>query len=97
MKDLILRCEVSNDPINVRTFKTKTGQDMELREQTIYVFNGHAYPTRMRITLGRDQQPYKPGQYAIAPRSVVADQYGGPSFGRSIDLVPLDAAALKAA
>jgi hypothetical protein len=91
-----IRVEVQQDPIVTRRINGKNGP-VELREQTIYVHNGHHYPTRMRITLDRDQAPYAPGNYALGPRSVVQGQYGEPALGRSIELLSLPAAAVKAA
>lgn len=94
----MIRVEVQNEPINVRRITNKqTGNQSDLREQTIYVHNGHHYPTRMRITLDRDQQPYAPGVYALGPRSIVQGQYGEPAIGRSIELIPVPAVATKAA
>ena len=93
----MIRVEVQNDPINTRTVTNKqNGNRVDLREQTIYIHNGHHYPTRMRITLGRDQAPFAPGIYHLGPRSIVQGQYGEPAIGRDLDLVPV-AANAKAA
>lgn len=93
----MIRVEVTSDPLNVRRVTAKNGDRVELREQNIYVYNGHSYPTRMRITLGRDQAPYAPGNYTLGPRSIVQGQYGEPSIGRDIELIPAPASASKAA
>jgi len=84
--------EVQSEPINVRRVTNKqNGNQVDLREQTIYVHNGHHYPTRMRITLGRDQPPYAPGTYNLGPRSIVQGQYGEPAIARDIELIPAKA------
>lgn len=93
---MTIRVEVQQDPIVTRRINGKNGQ-IELREQSIYVYNGHHYPTRMRITLDRDQAPYAPGNYVLGPRSVVQGQYGEPALGRSIELIPAPAVQAKAA
>lgn len=96
MNDLIIRVEVQQDPIITRRINGKNGP-VDLREQSIYIYNGHHYPTRMRVTLDRDQPPYAPGLYALGPRSLVQGQYGEPALGRSIELVKIPQAAAKAA
>lgn len=93
---MTIRVEVQQDPIVTRRINGKSGP-IELREQSIYIYNGHHYPTRMRITLDRDQAPYAPGNYVLGPRSVVQGQYGEPALGRSIELIPATAAQAKAA
>lgn len=93
---MTIRVEVQQDPINVRRVQGKNGP-VELREQNIYIHNGHHYPTRFRITLDRDQAPYAPGSYILGPRSIVQGQYGEPAIGRSIELIPAPQAATKAA
>jgi hypothetical protein len=94
----MIRVEVTNEPINTRRVTNRnTGNQVDLREQNIYVHNGHSYPTRMRITLDRDQAPFAPGIYSLGPRSIVQGQYGEPAIGRSIELVPVPATATKVA
>lgn len=93
---MTIRVEVQQDPINLRKITGKNGP-IELREQSIYIYNGHHYPTRMRITLGRDQAPYPAGSYTLGPRSIVQGQYGEPSIGRDVELIPATVAASKAA
>lgn len=88
----MIRVEVAHEPVTVRRVNGKNGP-VDLREQSIYVHNGHHYPTRMRITLDRDQTPYAPGQYVLGPRSIVQGQYGEPAIGRTIELLPAPAAS----
>jgi len=88
----MISVEVNQTPVVVRKINGKNGP-VELREQEIYIKNGHAYPTRFRITLGRDQAPFAAGHYNLGPRSIVAGEYGQPTIGRDIELI----AATKAA
>jgi len=94
----MIRFEVSAEPIQTRRITNKaTGNQVELREQFVYAYNGYSHPMRMRFTLDRDQVPYAPGMYTLGPRSIVQGQYGEVAIGRSIELLSIPTTASKAA
>lgn len=60
----------------------KTGKPFDIPEQEGWAhfhdregkLNPH--PTKVRITLDRDQAPYSVGVYSLAPESLYSDQWG---------------------
>lgn len=60
----------------------KSGKDYHLRFQTGYAHtmdrdgNTPPYPERFEVPLDRDQQPYAPGEYTLAPSAVYVDRDG---------------------
>lgn len=60
----------------------KSGKDYHLRFQTGYAHtvdrdgNTPPYPERFEVPLDRDQQPYQPGEYTLAPSAVYVDRDG---------------------
>lgn len=70
-----LKIEVVSADVRVINGKKKDGNPFTMRKQEGYLHNGHHYPERFEITLGRDAggvdaPAYAPGFYSIAPSSI---------------------------
>jgi len=84
-------------PSNAFTSRSgvKDGKNWTIRNQEGYLHNGHAYPDRFTLSLGRDEtgkdrDAYAPGFYSLAPGSVeVNREYGQLAISRSLVLVRL--------
>jgi len=91
---LLLLIEIASSSFTTRK-GVKDGKPWEIRSQEGYLHNGHAYPDRFTLSLGRDETgndrpPYQPGMYTLAPGSVeVNREYGQLAISRSLVLVRL--------
>lgn len=71
-----LRIEIQeSDPI-VRSGTRADGTKWESRTQAAYWHTGDAYPVRMDLSLGRDQQAYPAGFYTLSGSSFVPSKDG---------------------
>lgn len=71
-----MKIEVKSTELVERAITTKRGEPATLREQTLWIHNGEAYPERARLTLNRDQQPFAPGFYTLSPRCFRIGRFG---------------------
>lgn len=59
----------------------KTGKPYSIREQEAWAFlfdrsgKPHPHPTKIRLTLDDDQQPYAVGNYTLCPSSIYVDRF----------------------
>jgi hypothetical protein len=90
----MIKVEVINPGFTTKDIKRKTdGKQFSFREQEAWAFltdaNGkpQPYPQRMLISLGDNQEPYKPGVYHLAPSSLFVGDFGSLQIGR-VALVP---------
>lgn len=59
----------------------RTGKPFTIRKQEAWAhLPGEPYPRAIAIPLGRDQEPYAPGTYALDPRSFYVDKFGSLSL-----------------
>lgn len=73
---------VSSDVVHKTGTSQKTGKPFDIPEQEAWAhfhdregkLNPH--PTKVRITLDRDQPAYAVGNYTLSPESLYADQWG---------------------
>ena len=90
-----LKIEIVSADVRLIEGKKKDGTPFKMRKQEGYLHNGHHYPERFEVTLGRDASgtdapAYAPGFYTIAPASVrVNGQF------QSLELNPYDLKLLR--
>lgn len=90
-----LQIEVVSNEVRLIEGKKKDGTPFKMRKQEAYLHNGHHYPERFEITLGRDASgvdapAYPPGRYVLAPASIrVNGQFS------SLEINPFDLKLLK--
>lgn len=75
--------EESDSHARIRPFTSKKdGKTYEFTEQTCYVYGvdkdgiADRHPYKTKITLGKDQQPYPPGDYVVHPSSIRLTNFG---------------------
>lgn len=52
------------------------GQGYTIRKQSAWVDTGKAFPVEVVIELERDQAPFPPGDYVLAPRCFYVAKFG---------------------
>jgi hypothetical protein len=65
-------------------------------EQSAAIETGDDFPKPFKLTLGEGEQPYPPGRYMLDVSSLDVGDYQALKVGRSVKLVALPAAAVKA-
>lgn len=65
---------------DAHTFTAKSGKQYRTQEAYAHTARAdgtpHAYPSRFEFFLERDQAPYAPGVYTLAPASLYVDRGG---------------------
>lgn len=85
----------TSEVTEVRGISNRTRQPFTLRKQAAWAFvtdrQGHPqpHPVRMELLLDKEQQPYAPGQYALAPSSVYVDRFGGLKLAPKLAPLPV--------
>lgn len=86
-----MKIEIQSGEIIKRNGKIKNGdragQDWEIRTQEAYVYNGHAHPERIMLTLPNDFAGYPPGRYILAPESFVVGDFKALTLAKTLTLV----------
>lgn len=78
----MIRIVIPSTPVELIKYTDKAGRPAELRKQTGYAFTvteaGEVaqFPDKFGFILGRDQQPYAPGEYTLHPSAAVVDRDG---------------------
>lgn len=79
----MLKIQVETAVVDVKTgTSAKTGKPYSIREQEAWAFlfdrsgKPHPHPTKIRLTLDDDQQPYEIGTYQLDLSSIYADRFG---------------------
>ncbi|MDO9449342.1 MAG: single-stranded DNA-binding protein [Rugosibacter sp.] len=97
-----IKIEVSSAEVLTKSgIAAKTGKPYTIREQEAYAHTvsqdgtPQKYPSRIKVMLKDNQQPYAPGFYTIAPESFFVDRFDSLDIG--LILRPINAAAVKAA
>jgi len=92
----MLKVEIKSTEVLTRS-GTSNGRDWNIREQIGWF---HAidkpYPVEMVLSLEKDQPPYAPGVYTVAPTSFYVGKYNKLQVGR-LQLLPAQPAAKPAA
>lgn len=86
-----MRIEIESGEIIKRNGKIKSGdragQDWEIRTQEAYVYNGHAHPERIMLTLPNDFAGYPPGSYLLGPESFIVGDFKALTLAKTLTLV----------
>lgn len=97
----MIKIEVSSTEVTHKTgTSSKTNKPFDIPEQEAWAFfhdregRLNPHPTRVRLTLDKDQAPYPAGNYSLAPESLYADQWGQISIRARLRPIPQ---AVKAA
>lgn len=91
----MIKIEIPNAvAVNKQVTSHKTGKDYTISEQEGWAYfhdregRLNPHPSRVRITLDRDQQPYPVGNYTLSPESLYADQWGQICVRPRLRLIP---------
>jgi hypothetical protein len=77
----MIKVEVRDATVTHRTITSK-GRQFTFHEQLAYAYTfgrdgkPKAYPEETKLNLDEGQEPYAPGQYALAPTSVWVGDFG---------------------
>lgn len=102
----MLRIEVVSSVVEERSGQKKDGSGTyNMRMQEAYLHDGHTYPARFTLVLGRmpdgqNQRPYPEGMYTLSPGSITVDgKTGRLAFAYSVMLeaLPAEKPAVRAA
>lgn len=84
-----MKIEIVDATAKTRQF-SKDGKDYVFREQEAFLHREQdRYPTRMTISLGKDQGPYGPGFYCVSDESFYVNKYGNLDVAKEMRLLPL--------
>jgi len=79
----MLKVEVVTSMVDIKSgTSAKTGRPYSIREQECWIaFFGrdgkpNPHPTKVKLTLDEDQNPYEIGDYILDPASLYADRFG---------------------
>jgi hypothetical protein len=91
-----VKIEIQDDAVTTRNGTSqKNGQPFSIRSQNAWLHTaGAPYPTKMEITLDRDQAPWPVGEFTVDETSFFVDKFRRLSVGR-LKLIPLAATAAK--
>lgn len=79
----MIKVEVATTMVDSKNgTSAKTGKSYSIREQEAWAYfhardgKPNPHPTKIKLTLDDDQQPYALGNYVLDPASLYADRFG---------------------
>lgn len=92
----MLKIEIFDEDVkvNIRTIKPKDDKPgRDIYEQEAYVYLGGKFPTLMKLSLEKGQEPYAAGTYTLHSSSFNVNNYGSLELKRFGQLIePLEIA-----
>lgn len=92
-RKILAAVQVKSAEVSEKSGTGKNGRPYTIREQTVWIDLGEAYPEKMTVRLEDRDPPYSPGEYVITDECLYLDKYNSLSVGR-VKLVPKAAGAI---